>query len=150
GIRGIGVTDNFFQLGGHSLSAARLCARLEKELGRDVSLSTFFLAPTVEDLTRVLRDDGSIASRSSVVALRTRGSRPPFFCIPIGQGSVHVELGDIAQHLGPDQPFYGLQALVDHPTGVEARAALFVEEIRRVQPEGPYLLGGICQGGVVA
>src|SRR5262249_29729230 len=74
GIRGIGVTDNFFQLGGHSLSAARLCARLEKELGRDVSLSTFFLAPTVEDLARVLRDDGSIASRSSVVALRTRGS----------------------------------------------------------------------------
>jgi amino acid adenylation domain-containing protein len=150
GLNRIGIHDNFFELGGHSMSAARLCVRLHKELGRNVTLSTLFRASTVEDLARVLCDEGSANNGSSIVALQTSGSRPPFFCVPVGLGSVHVELGEIARLLGPDQPFYGLQNLVEHPTRVEARAARYVEEIRSMQPEGPYLLGGICLGGVVA
>jgi thioesterase domain-containing protein len=85
-----------------------------------------------------------------LVPIQPGGSKPPFFCIPGNLGNVFVDLGGFAQHLGPDQPFYGLQDGIQNPARIEALAAHYIDEIQEVQPEGPYFLGGVCSGGVVA
>jgi amino acid adenylation domain-containing protein len=150
GLQPIGVRDNFFELGGHSLLAVRLFAQIEKVFGTDVPLATLFQAPTVEQLANVLRQTGWSAPWSSLVAIQPGGSKRPFFCVPGNLGNVFADLGDLAQHLGLDQPFYGLQDSIRNPVRIEALAAYYLDEIRAVQPGGPYLLGGVCSGGVLA
>jgi thioesterase domain-containing protein/acyl carrier protein len=150
----VGLRDDFFELGGHSLLAVRLFVQIEKTFGRKLPLATLFQAPTVEQLADVLRQEGWSPPWSSLVPIQPRGSRPPFFCVHAHDGHVLV-FKDLARHLGPDQPFYGIQALglngdqVPH-SRVEDMAAHYVEEIQTLQPEGPYFLGGYCWGGRVA
>jgi thioesterase domain-containing protein len=78
------------------------------------------------------------------------GSRPRLFFAPGSMGNVFTHLGHLARHLGPDQPFYGLQEDVQSPTRIEALASHYLAQVRAVQPLGPYLLGGVCHGGLVA
>jgi thioesterase domain-containing protein len=93
---------------------------------------------------------GSIESPATLVPIQTSGGRPPFFCVTAGYGDI-LALADLARHLGPDQPFYGLQ-----PPEREAAASLdalvteYMAEMRRIQPRGAYRLGGYCSGGLVA
>jgi thioesterase domain-containing protein len=150
GVHPIGVRDNFFELGGHSLLAIRVFAQIENVTGTPLALATLFQAPTVEQLANVLRQEGRSSPASSLVALQSGDSRPPFFCLPGNLGNVFTDLGDLARHLGPDQTFYGLQDGVQNPVQVEAMATHYLDEIRAVQPEGPYFLGGVCSGGTVA
>ncbi|HEY8602499.1 MAG TPA: amino acid adenylation domain-containing protein, partial [Thermomicrobiales bacterium] len=154
GVAPIGVTDNFFDLGGHSLVAVRLFARIEAAFGRKLPLATLFAAPTIGELAALLREQGWVASWSSLVALQPRGNHPPFFCVHAIGGNV-LKFRALAAHLGPDQPLYGLQARgldgQEPPaTHVEEMAANYLAEIRQVQPHGPYFLGGQCFGGMVA
>ena len=143
----IGVRDDFFQRGGHSLLAVRLCRRIEQALGRSVPVLAVFEAPTVEELARWLRERGDAAQGSSVFALQPRGSRPPFFFLAGGEH----HFGD---RLGPEQPVYrvGIQDLDrdEHFTSVDRMAEHCLEAIRSVQARGPYYLGGHCFAGVVA
>jgi amino acid adenylation domain-containing protein len=150
----IGMKDNFFDLGGHSLLAARLFAQIEQKFGKRLPLATLFQAPTVEQLSKLLRRDDWTPSWSSLVPIQSNGSRPPFFCVHAHGGNV-LNFNDLARHLGNDQPFFGLQAKgLDgiHPkhTSVEEMATNYLKEIREIQPAGPYLLGGYCFGGSVA
>jgi len=155
GVRGIGLRDNFFDLGGHSLLAVRLFARIEEGLGRRLPVATLFRAPTVEQLTRALREDGLPAARwSSLVAIQPAGDKPPLFCVHPHVGHVLCYY-DLARMLGAGQPVYGLQALAldgtqAFSTLIEDIAAHYTREIRELQPEGPYRLAGYCFGGVVA
>jgi aspartate racemase len=154
GLPAVGVREDFFELGGHSLLAVRVFARIEKEFGKKLPLSTLFQAPTIEQLSDVLREGPSPARWSSLVPIQTLGSRPPLFCFhPIG-GNV-VTYSELARRLGPDQPVYGLQAVgLDGREAplktIEAMAAHYVREIRSVQPTGPYFLTGSSFGGVLA
>lgn len=150
GVQPIGVKDNFFELGGHSLSAMRMLAQLEQVTGTKLSLTTLFQAPTIKELAKILRHNEASPSWSSLVAIRSGNFKPPFFCIPGNLGNVFTDLGDLARHLGPDQPFYGLQDGIQNPAQIEALALHYLDEIRRVQSEPPYLLGGVCSGGMVA
>jgi thioesterase domain-containing protein/acyl carrier protein len=150
----VGLRDNFFELGGDSLLAVRLFTHIDKTFGQKLPLATLFQAPTVEQLGNVLRREEWSPSWSALVAIQPRGSRPPFFCVHAHDGEVLI-FKDLAEHLGPDQPFYGLQALgrngdQPRPTRVEEMAAHYLKEIRTLQPEGPYFLGGYCFGGKVA
>jgi len=149
GIDAIGVADNFFELGGNSLLAARLIVRTEKVFGKKIPLATIFQRPTVEKLARILNGEEQSIARSSLVLIQTGGSRLPFFCMT----SVN-NLTALAHYLGPEQPVYGLipSYLDDLNTSftVEQIAAECLEEIRALQPEGPYLLGGHSFGGLVA
>ncbi|MDQ2935944.1 MAG: amino acid adenylation domain-containing protein, partial [Acidobacteriota bacterium] len=154
GVGAIGIDDNFFELGGHSLLAVRLFAQIEKSFGRNLPLATLFQAPTVRLLAKVLREDGWSAPWSSLVLMQNGGNRLPFFCVHAAGGNV-LEYHDLSRLLGPDQPFYGLQAQgldgsqPPHTT-IEDMASHYIDEMREVQPAGPYLLGGRSSGGTVA
>jgi len=154
GIAPIGLNQNYFELGGTSILAVRLFSRIASEFKRKLPLSVLFEAPTIAQLAKHLRRRTEDSAWSPLVVIQGKGSRPPFFCIHGGGGNVLI-YRDLSKHLGTEQPFYGLQAQGldgEHPflNTIEAMAALYVKEIRRVQPQGPYYLGGYCMGGTVA
>ncbi|MEW6755954.1 MAG: AMP-binding protein, partial [Candidatus Latescibacterota bacterium] len=149
GVRPVGIRDSFFDLGGHSLLAVRLMRRAEDVVGRPLPLALLFQAATVERLAAALRHEGCPAP-PSLVALQPSGYRPPLFCIPANMGNVHADLRGLVPGLGQGQPLYGLQDGPDNPSGVRGLARRYLGQIRTVQPHGPYLLCGICGGGVVA
>ncbi|MBA3945629.1 MAG: amino acid adenylation domain-containing protein [Herpetosiphonaceae bacterium] len=154
GRRPIGREDNFFEIGGHSLLAVRLFAQIEERLGRRLPLAMLFEAPTIAGLAHLLRQDGWSPTRSLLVAIQPGGTKPPLFCVtPAGMTALYFV--DLARHLGPDQPLYGFQAVGlehDEPphTCIEQMAAHYIAQMRRLQPTGPYLLGGNCLGGDIA
>lgn len=154
GIQRIGVKDNFFELGGHSLLALKLFAQIEKKFCKKLPLATLFEAPTVEQLASILNQKGYSARWSSLVTIQPSGSKRPFFCVHALGGNV-LSYQSLVHYLGSDQPIYGLQAQgLDGKqapfTRVEDMAAQYIKEIRTVQSQGPYLLGGHSSGGTVA
>jgi amino acid adenylation domain-containing protein len=153
GVRPIGVTTSFFDLGGRSILAARLFMKITRDFGKDLPLATLFQAPTVEQLAKELRPQAR-AGYATLVAVQPNGSQPPFFCVHGGAGST-LFLHRLARAMGSDQPFYGLEPEgLDgkrfQRTAVEEMAAHYIAEIRKVQPSGPYNIGGYCFGGLVA
>ena len=154
GVRPIGVSHNFFELGGNSLLAVKLMNRIEQEFGKNLLIATLLQAPTIEQFAGILRQDGRAPALSCLVPIQTGGSKTPFFCVHGANGAV-VRFYDLARYLGADQPFYGLQARGldernSQPTRVEEMAADYIKEMRGVQPEGPYVIGGYSLGGAVA
>nr|WP_129677795.1 non-ribosomal peptide synthetase [Candidatus Chloroploca sp. Khr17] len=156
GIETVGVRDSFFDLGGHSLVALRLMAQLQQQFDRNLPLATLFLYPTIEQLAQQLGMPAESPGEAwpTLVPIQPDGESLPFFCVP-GAGGNPLYLYDLASCLGKNQPFYGLQAIgLDGETrpytSVEAIAAHNIEAIQRVQPQGPYLLGGHSFGGKVA
>ena len=154
GIRSIGVHQNYFDLGGNSILAVRLFNQIENVFKVKLPLSTLLEAPTIRELSHILQNDGSIPTWSSVVPIQPSGTRPPFFCVHAAGGNVLL-YRSLSQHLGENQPFYGLQCRgLDGKqpllTRIEEMAALYVQEIKTIQPHGPYHLGGYCLGGTIA
>lgn len=154
GIQPIGVKDNFFELGGHSLLAVTLFTQIEQKFGKNLPLATLFQAATVEQLASLLNQEDESESWRSLVAIKPSGSKPPLFCVHGILGNVLI-FRNFAAHLDPEQPFYALQAQgLDGKqvpyTRIEEMAAHYIKEIREIQPEGPYYLGGYSFGGAIA
>ncbi len=162
----IGIQDDFFALGGHSLLALALMAQVQTHFGRSLPLAALFQEATVEHLARLLRDaatkevgvsGGKVTlaeTGSSLVPIQPHGCQRPFFCVHGADGTV-LGYRKLAQHLGPEQPFYGLQARgmedTQEPfTDIPSMASFYLQAVRTLQPEGPYLLGGWSMGGLVA
>ncbi|MCR3863793.1 alpha/beta fold hydrolase [Pseudomonas aeruginosa] len=150
----VGIRDSFFDLGGTSLSAMRFMLLIEKRYGVDLPMAALIETPTVEGLAERLRERSAVRAFDPLVPIRAGGSRPPLFLVhPLG-GHVLCYL-PLVRALPPDQPVYALQAAGtgqgSTPLAVlEDIAASYLAAIRRVQPEGPYYLGGWSFGGFVA
>jgi amino acid adenylation domain-containing protein len=154
----LGIHDHFFESGGHSLLAVRLMARMEQEFGRKIPLSTILRHATIAEMANWMRseakqNDATARMVSALVPIQTRGSRPPLYCVP-GAGGNAIYLHNLAQQLGQDQPFYGLQGRgmegeAPPHTTVESMADYYLEAIRTLQPNGPYYLAGHSLGGWV-
>ncbi|RZB19947.1 non-ribosomal peptide synthetase [Streptomyces sp. F001] len=149
----VGSDDSFFALGGHSLLAMRLIGRIRAALGAQLRPRDFFEAPTVAGLAERLR--GAAKTQGDVLLpLHLEGERAPIFCVhPAGGhswGYYHLK-----DHLPPGHPLYGLQARTllqgaEPPATLAAMAADYVEQLRSVQPSGPYHIVGWSFGGLVA
>lgn len=154
GIRPIGVQDNFFDLGGHSIVAIRLMSRIQQTLSQDLPLSILFRGPTVESLVQLIQQEVNLKYDGPVVQFHATGTQTPFFCVHPGGGTVLCYY-HLAHHLGSDQPFYGIEAIgldgkQPSPNHMAKMAASYLESLRQVQPVGPYRLGGWCVGGLIA
>jgi amino acid adenylation domain-containing protein len=151
----VAVTDNFFELGGHSLLVARLCDRIEQQLDQRISPMVLFQYPTLRQLSQYLRQGGQETDDDScaVVIQAGTGGRSPLFAIHVlGEGARFFR--PLGKHLGADWPIYGLSAqLLDQnapKNRVEDLAAYYIDQMRRLQPEGPYYLTGMSYGGIIA
>lgn len=157
GLARVGDDEDFFDLGGDSILATTLMLDIEKATGRSLSMTTLYDAPTPAAMARVLDEIGGEAAsppaESRLVLLRP-GAAPALF-IPHGLLGIVTDLYDFAQRLETKQAVYGIQAVGGSGAGmpadrVEDMARAYVDEIRRAQPEGPYLLAGYCFGGLIA
>lgn len=149
-----GIHDNFFELGGESLLAVQMFVRIETEFGRELPLATLLQAGTIESLASRIREEGWIPPWSPLIPIQTIGSRTSLFWVH-GVGGNVLNYRSLALRLGDDQPFYGLQARgmdgkLPPVATIEEMASVYLSEIRKVQPRGPYVLGGSSFGGVVA
>ncbi len=154
GVQTVGVKDDFFDLGGHSLLAIRLLAVINKKFDVTLRPEIILNYPTVEQIAAIFLDQGWKPSHAELVAIQPEGTKTPIFCLPGIHGGV-IYLRDLAYHLGTDRPFYGLRPQDLHGAQapvcrMEEMAELLVENIRSVQPDGPYLLAGHSFGCTLA
>jgi thioesterase domain-containing protein len=150
----IGVTDNFFDVGGNSMVALQIFNQIRNRYGKDLPLATLFECGTIERLATVLTQDSKPQTWSSLVAIQPAGKQIPIFCMHPVRGNI-LCYRRLSYHLGRDQPFYGLQAQgldgTQPPLNrIQDMAAKYIQEIRTVQPHGPYQLAGYSLGGMVA
>ncbi|MDL4818704.1 amino acid adenylation domain-containing protein, partial [Actinomadura opuntiae] len=156
GVDRVGVDDDFFALGGHSLRATRLIGRIRAALGVDVPLRAVFEAPTVAALTPRLRPEAGTQPAdpfATVLPIKAEGTRNPVWCLHPGGGLSWIYLGLSASF--PDRPVYGIQArgfdgVTPLPESIDAMAEDYLQEILRTQPEGPFHLLGYSFGGILA
>lgn len=155
GVRPIGVRDDFFDLGGYSLLAARMVDEVERACGFTVPPSALSTAPTVELLARELlaRRDAAVLG-PSLIKIRSGGSRLPFVLLNGDYNGGGFYCRNLAARLHPEQPFYTLSAHGSNgdpvPPTIEAMAEAHLETLCAVQPDGPYLLGGFSNAGLIA
>jgi len=147
----VGLEDDFFLLGGDSLQAVDLFLEIEKKLGRRLPRAVLFEAGTVAEMAARIEMD---VPSSCIVPIQPKGENPPFFCVHDQDGHV-LNFRDLARHLGTAQPFYGIQCLgldgMTVPfTRMEDMARHYLGEIRKIQPSGPYYIGGYSFGGRAA
>ena len=153
GIRPISVTDSFFALGGHSLQAIRLMSRIESALNIALPQTALFEAPTIRALAQAI-DGRATSAWRWLVPVQPTGDMPPLMLVHHGAGGV-FGYARIGQHLHPRQRLYGIQEPgwrkgEARPESIEHMARLYLDEVRALQPRGPYHLGGFCFGAIVA
>jgi amino acid adenylation domain-containing protein/FkbH-like protein len=157
GVQPVGIEDRFFDLGGHSLLAARVVAEIEKAFGKKLKLSVIFQAQTVEELAAIVRNEtreGDITCGTCAVTLQPKGTQTPLFFVHGAGGGMFWGYVNLSRRLGTEQPVYAFDARALDERGkfetIEEMAAQYVADLRRIQPRGPYQLGGYCFGGNVA
>lgn len=171
GVQNVGVEDSFFDLGGHSLIAVRLFAKVRKTYNVDFPISILFEAPTIRACASLITERTGVSEPTPdgpqkpkqktrrfkhIVAMHDGegGRKSPFFLVAGMFGNV-LNLRHLAQLLGADRPFYGLQAKglygdeTPH-TSIKDAARDYIAEMKQVQPHGPYFIGGFSGGGITA
>ncbi|MBE9029045.1 amino acid adenylation domain-containing protein [filamentous cyanobacterium LEGE 11480] len=159
----IDIHANFFEMGGHSLSAVQIITQIRQVFQVELPLSTLFQASTIAGLAKLVaaEQQHGLGDRSTpwacLVPMQTGGTKPPVFLVPGGNHGERelITLTKLIYSLGPDQTVYGLRTQSVEGKGapyesLEAMAADYVRELRQLQPQGPYQLLGECTGGLVA
>jgi amino acid adenylation domain-containing protein len=148
----IDIHSDFFELGGHSLIAVKVMTQLEKQTGNRLPLAALLEHPTIKKLAAYM--DNKFISWDSLVPLNPKGNKAPLFIVHGANHNVML-FKNLAKNLDPDQPVYALQAKglsgeVEPHDSVEAMAAHYISEIKTINPEGPFALGGFSFGGIIA
>ncbi len=157
-VKQVSVLDDFFDLGGHSLMAARLVSQIYEATGRKVPLGALFRAATIESLAQLIEQELDFGSDPVAMQIqRGESSRPPFYAIvPPGEESLGYAM--LARHMGPEQTVYKVQGHVPVTGGkrpyseqeLQYLTSEYIAAMRTVQPSGPYYLGGLCDGTHIA
>jgi acyl-coenzyme A synthetase/AMP-(fatty) acid ligase/thioesterase domain-containing protein/acyl carrier protein len=154
GITGIGVNDDFFDVGGDSLLGVVLVLAIEEALGKSFPVSMLLQAATIRQQASLIRSGNTEESYNIVLPIHPQGSLPPLFFIP-GKGGYPTRIRHLSKTLDPEIPIYAMQDLLNHgDSGTAARqvkstASLYLSEMRRISPHGPYLLIGESLGGKI-
>ena len=150
----IGIKDDFFELGGHSLLSVRMISRVEQLTGERLSLATLFEDATIEHLAARILKQEKLKHHSRIIKVKDGGTRQPFFFFHGDFNGGGFYCLNLARGLSEDQPFYAVQPHgIDGnaiPITIEAMAKAHLKELREIQPRGPYLLGGYCNGAVIS
>jgi amino acid adenylation domain-containing protein len=151
----VGIHDNFFDLGGDSLAMLRLSLDIEQATGQNCPLPWIFEAPTVAEMAAMLGRGDSQSGYTPLVLLRPGDDdAPPLFMVHPVNGST-VQLIPMAKTFSGRNPVYGIQAKgldgSETPLSrIDEMADCYLRAITEVQPHGPYLLSGMCFGGLIA
>lgn len=154
GIPQIGIQDNFFQLGGHSLIAVQIMTGIRKLTGKLIPIATLFKYPTIQKLAQLVQSGGEESTWKSLIPIKPTGNKMPVYIVH-GEGLNVLIFYNIATNVDPEQPVYGLQSrglngVERVPDSIEAIAALYVAEVVEQNPTGPYAIAGYSFGGYVA
>lgn len=146
----IGIHDDFFDLGGHSLIGIQLLGQVEQQFNRTLPLKSLFEAPTIAQFAELLKGEGAVHEWKNLSLIQPEGEGLPLFCVH-GDEASHF----IPKYMGNTRPFYaffhqGEDGKRIEYTTVESIAAHFIREMKQAKPHGPYLLTGFSFGGVVA
>ena len=150
----IGLKDNFFELGGDSLLSTVLIGKVHAAFGVELSVLDIYMVSTLEEMARHIDRIPAGGRKERLTLLQPEGEDVPWFCIPGAEGSL-LTFAEMAHCLKPRTPLYGFTPVGadggEAPlTRIEDMAARYIEELRRVRPEGPYRLIGFCMGGFIA
>ncbi len=153
-IRIIGIDENFFEMGGHSILAVMLIVKIEKEIGVRLPLAILFEHGNIRDMAKMIDNQTKINNWGSLVPIKSKGSKPPLYLVH-GAGLNLLLYNTLVSYLDPEQPVFGLQAKgldgIDEPLGtIEEIAAYYLEEIYKVDQSGTYALAGFSMGGHIA
>jgi aspartate racemase len=155
GLEKVGIRDNFFVVGGHSMLAVRLISEMKKVYEQKIPLSFLYQGGTIEALAQLVSGDSSY-SHSTLSQIKPGTSWPPFFCVS-GPEVNALGYATLAHYLGQEQPVYSLQGEFRRelegeytPEEIESWAADYLKAARELQPEGPYMFGGMCTGALIA
>jgi acyl-CoA synthetase (AMP-forming)/AMP-acid ligase II/thioesterase domain-containing protein/acyl carrier protein len=151
GLESVGLHDDYFSLGGDSLQAVEMFLRVEEALGCQLPRSILIEASTVAEMVQYIEDAQVL---SCLVSIQPKGDLAPFFCVHDIDGDI-FHLHELALLMGEVRPFYGIRNI--GPDGrkgkyanMESMATHYVRELRKLQPAGPYFLGGYSFGGKAA
>jgi len=152
-INDCGIHDDFFEIGGHSLIAVEMMAKIEATTGIRLPLSSLLENSTISKLALVLKGDKEMEFTKSMVPIRTEGSKPPVYLVH-GAGLHVLMYQTLAENMSPEQPIYGFQARglygeAEPLDRIEDMAAAYIEEILERNPKGPYALAGYSFGGLI-
>jgi thioesterase domain-containing protein/acyl carrier protein len=151
--KNIGVEDDFFDIGGHSLNAVQLMSEIKRKFQLDLPLSALIAKPTIRSIAGLIESKNTDHLWEVIVPIRLGGSLPPLFLIH-GAGLNILLYQSLTKHLTSDRPIYGLQAkglngIHTITTSIGEMAAHYIEEIKKIQPRGPYYFLGFSLGGFI-
>lgn len=154
GVSGLGIHDDFWELGGTSMEALLLFAAISEQFDRNLAPTALIEAPDVESLARLIESGGASVVNRIIVPIRSDGGGVPLICVHGGGGGIFF-VRDIGRHMRPDQSIFALQAegfegMPPPYRSVEDMARRYTREITDFGLEGPYLLCGLSFGGLVA
>ncbi len=154
GIDGIGVSDDFFEVGGDLLIGVLLFIQIERVLGRNLPVSTLLSASTIRRQAEIIRDQDTSQDFSTVITIKSQGNHAPLFFIP-GKAGYPTRIRYLAREIESETPVYALQELSgvsEHKPlrRIESKATFYINAIKKVVPHGPYILVGESMGGKVA
>ncbi|OSX98878.1 non-ribosomal peptide synthetase [Bacillus mycoides] len=150
----IHVNDDFFNIGGHSLLVIKLISKVREKFGKEIKVPALIKNPTVEGIACLIRENHRMEESLSVLVPLQESEKRPFFCVHPFMGNVLCYI-QLARLLKDHCSFYGLQNPLVEKEGMNGLilsevVQLYIEEMKRAQPEGPYRLGGWSLGGAIA